>query len=63
MQDFFNIEQTKEEKIFKEIDFQENQDLFEPTFEFSIQDLHSLYKDFLQLSPGMAEEAEEKIEE
>lgn len=36
MQDFFNIEENKENKIFKEIDFNENNDQIDPVFEFSV---------------------------
>lgn len=61
-EEFFNLEQQKEDKIFKEIDFNENNSQFEPIFEFSIQELHSLYREYLQLSEEAGEEMEEKQE-
>lgn len=60
VQDFFNPEQSKEDKIFKEIDFNEQNEQFEPTFEFSIQDLQHIYKEYLQLPSGSGEDIEDQ---
>ena len=49
MQDFYNVENIRENNIFKEIDFNQNNELFDPVFEFSIQDLHIIYMKFLEL--------------
>lgn len=63
MQDFYNVEEIRESKIFKEIDLDENNEHFETVFEFSVQDLHNIYRDFLHLPTEQVEEGEEtKIE-